>query len=144
MCIRDRTISPGPMPTSVPSGILIHPAVWPQYIWTDNWGCCAPFRRGAGSPSKTYDVAWAETYLHTKWHLDPFNLLTTTHQRHRQDRQTGQTDNGPIALGEPSRRNVHHWLKTCTLEALHFDMKKISILISTVSVESRLLTEQRH
>jgi len=25
------TISPGPKPTSVPSGTLIHPAVWPQY-----------------------------------------------------------------------------------------------------------------
>ena len=26
------TISPGPRPTSVPSGILIHSTVWPQYI----------------------------------------------------------------------------------------------------------------
>jgi len=25
------TISPGPRPTSVPSGILIHPTIWPQY-----------------------------------------------------------------------------------------------------------------
>jgi len=25
------TISPGPRPTCVPSGILIHPTVWPQY-----------------------------------------------------------------------------------------------------------------
>jgi len=25
------TISPGPRPTYVPSGILIHPTVWPQY-----------------------------------------------------------------------------------------------------------------
>jgi len=24
------TMSPGPRPTSIPSGILIHPAVWPQ------------------------------------------------------------------------------------------------------------------
>jgi len=24
------TMSPGPMPTAVPTGILIHPAVWPQ------------------------------------------------------------------------------------------------------------------
>ena len=24
------TMSPGPRPTSVPSGILIYPAVWPQ------------------------------------------------------------------------------------------------------------------
>jgi len=26
------TMSPGPRPTSVSSGILIHPTVWPQYI----------------------------------------------------------------------------------------------------------------
>jgi len=25
------TMSPGPRPTSVPSGTLIHPTVWPQY-----------------------------------------------------------------------------------------------------------------
>ena len=25
------TVWPGPRPTSVPSGILIHPTVWPQY-----------------------------------------------------------------------------------------------------------------
>ena len=25
---------PGPRPTSVPSGILIHPTVWPQYTTT--------------------------------------------------------------------------------------------------------------
>jgi len=25
------TVSPEPRPTSVPRGILIHPAVWPQY-----------------------------------------------------------------------------------------------------------------
>ena len=37
------TISPGPRPTSVPSGILTHPAVWPQRTWAENWECCVPF-----------------------------------------------------------------------------------------------------
>jgi len=32
----------GPRPTSLPSDILIHPAVWPQQTWADNWGLC-PF-----------------------------------------------------------------------------------------------------
>jgi len=32
-------------------------------------------------------VAWAEAYLHTKWHFDPYNRLATIHQHHRQDRQ---------------------------------------------------------
>ena len=25
--------------TPVPSGTLIHAAVWPQQIWAENWGC---------------------------------------------------------------------------------------------------------
>jgi len=32
------TLLPGPRPTSVPSGILIHPAVWLQYTWAEKWG----------------------------------------------------------------------------------------------------------
>ena len=39
-------------------------------------GGCALFTGGAGSPSNT--VAWAEAYLHTKWHLSPSSLLATT------------------------------------------------------------------
>ena len=37
------TMSPGPRPTSVPSGILIHPAVWPQQTWAKNLGAAVPF-----------------------------------------------------------------------------------------------------
>ena len=36
------TMSRGPRRTSVPSFILIHPAVWPQHTWAENWGLC-PF-----------------------------------------------------------------------------------------------------
>ena len=32
------TKSPGLRPTSIPSGILIHRAVWPQQKWAENWG----------------------------------------------------------------------------------------------------------
>jgi len=35
--------SPGLRPTFVPSGILIHPAVWPQETWAENWGLCTMF-----------------------------------------------------------------------------------------------------
>jgi len=41
-------------------------------------GCCAPFREGAGFPSN--NVACAEAYLRTKWHIDPSNRLATIHQ----------------------------------------------------------------
>ena len=37
-------------------------------------------------------MARAEAYPQAKFHLDPSNRLATMHQRHRQDRQTGQTD----------------------------------------------------
>ena len=38
------TTSPGPRFTSVPSGILVHPAVGPQRTLAENWTRgCAPF-----------------------------------------------------------------------------------------------------
>jgi len=48
------TLSPGPRPTSVPSGILIHLAVWSQQTMVENWGC-VPLFLGGGSwdPSDT-------------------------------------------------------------------------------------------
>ena len=33
--------SPGPRPTSTPSGILNHPAVWPQQTLAENCGLCS-------------------------------------------------------------------------------------------------------
>ena len=48
-----RTKSPGPRPTPIPSGILVHSAVWPQLTLAENLGLC-PFRGGgAGSPFNT-------------------------------------------------------------------------------------------
>ena len=47
------TMLPGPRPTSIPSGILIHPAVWPQQTWAENWGCYATFWGGALGPHLT-------------------------------------------------------------------------------------------
>jgi len=42
--------SPGPRPSSIPSDILIHAAIWPQQIWAENWGLCPFGGGGAGSP----------------------------------------------------------------------------------------------
>jgi len=36
------TMSTGPRPTSVPSGILIHPDFWPQQTWAENSGAAVP------------------------------------------------------------------------------------------------------
>jgi len=42
-----------------------------------------------------HNMAWAEAYLRTMRHPNPSNRLAQyIHQRHK---QTGQTDNGPIA-----------------------------------------------
>jgi len=63
---------PGPRSTSVPSGILIHPTVWPQQTsWAKNWGLC-PF--GHGWVPIKHNAVWAEVYLPTKWRLDPSTL----------------------------------------------------------------------
>jgi len=45
------TKSPGLRPTSIPSAILIHPAVWPQQTWAKNWGGAPPpfWEGGLGS-----------------------------------------------------------------------------------------------
>jgi len=71
------TMSHGPRPTSVPSGILIHPAVWPQQTWDSvygrrlacvrklrKWGsCCVSLsvgrgRGGAVSHLTQYGLDW--------------------------------------------------------------------------------------
>jgi len=38
---------PTTRPTFVPSGILIHPAVWPQRKWAKNWRGLCPFLGGS-------------------------------------------------------------------------------------------------
>jgi len=44
---------PGLRPTSIPSGMLIQPAIWRQQTWAENWGLCPFGGRGRGSPSNT-------------------------------------------------------------------------------------------
>ena len=44
------TMSPAPRPTSVTSGILNHPAIWPQQILAEHWGGCARLGRGFAFP----------------------------------------------------------------------------------------------
>jgi len=85
------TMWPGPRPTFVPSGILIHSAitaVWSQQTWAQNWeGALSPFwggelgltkcRLGQGLPP--YQVAsWSiQLFVHNRygqkiWGLCPF------------------------------------------------------------------------
>ena len=83
------TTSPGPPPISVPSGTLIHPAVWPQ-TWTEKGGAAVPppFLDGGAGPHLTQCGLGRglPPYQITMCHLDLSNRLTTIHQRH------GRTD----------------------------------------------------
>ena len=87
----------GPTPTSVPSGILIHPAVWPQQIWAKNWGRLCPGLWGRRSWVLIYhNAARAELVPPcqiSSLSTPPFGHSTSTLQT---DRQTLQ-ENGPIA-----------------------------------------------
>ena len=51
MCIRDRsnTMWPGQRPTSTPSGILIHKAIWPQRMGRKLGGCAPLGEEDLGS-----------------------------------------------------------------------------------------------
>ena len=83
------TKSPWAKPSFIPSDILIHAAIWLQQIWAENWGA-VPLWGGGLGPHLT-KCGQAEAYLLAEFHLDPSNRLATVHDRHRQDRQTGQT-----------------------------------------------------
>jgi len=95
------TKSPGPRPTSIQSGILIHPALWLQHIWAENWGC--PFGRGAGSPSNTMWPGPSPTCVPSFILIHPtFGHSTPTSlQTGQADRRTRQTENGLTANGRP-------------------------------------------
>jgi len=64
------TIWPGPRSTSVPSGILIHPAVWSQQTWAD--GLC-PFGGGELGPHLTqHRLGWGlPPYQVASWSIQP-------------------------------------------------------------------------
>ena len=83
------TMSPGLRPTSISSGILIHPAVWPQQPCAKNWGLFPFGGRGAGSPSERMWPGLRPTSVPSFVLIHPFGHNTPT-------LQTGQTDNDPI------------------------------------------------
>jgi len=94
------TMSPGPRPTSVPSGILIHPSVWLQRTWTENWEQLCPFEGEAGSLSNTMWPGQRSTSVPNFTLIHPTIWPQYTNVTDRTG-QTGQTDNGPTGYGEP-------------------------------------------
>jgi len=49
--LKQSRLGGGLPPSSIPSGILIYPAIWPRQIWAENWELCSFW--GAGFPSNT-------------------------------------------------------------------------------------------
>jgi len=71
------TVWPGPGSTSIPSGVFIHPAVWPQQTRAKNWVSWVCLFSWGSWVRVEHKVACAEAYLHTKWHHSPSSLATT-------------------------------------------------------------------
>ena len=87
-------MSPGPRPTSVPSGILIHPALWPQYIGRKVGGAAVPPFLGELSPHLTQcgrGRASMPSFILIYPNVRPQYTTNVS------DRQTDRSDNGPIA-----------------------------------------------
>jgi len=93
------TTSPWPRFTSVPSGILTHPAVSPQQTWAKNWLGAVPLFPRSWVPIE-HKVALAEAYLHTKWHLNPSSHLATTDMGRKLEEGLGPVGGG--GAGSPS------------------------------------------
>ena len=74
------TTSPGPKPSSLPpyqvASWSIQPFGHSRHGPKIGWRLSHFFLEGAGSPSNT--AAWAEAYLHIKWHPSPSSRLATT------------------------------------------------------------------
>ena len=62
----------------MPSAILIHPAVWPQQTWAENWEAVSPFWGRELCPHLR-QCGQGQAYLYAKFHLDPSNRLATIH-----------------------------------------------------------------
>jgi len=96
---QSNTKSPGPRPSSTPSDILIHAAIWPQQIWAENWGTVPLWGRGTGSAPNTMWPGPRPTCVPSLILIRPTVWPQCTNVTDRQDRQDRQdrTDNGPIA-----------------------------------------------
>ena len=90
-------MSPGARPTSVPSGIIIHPAVWPQQTWAENWGELCPFWGELGSHLRQRGRGWGLPPCQvSSQSIQPFGHNTPMSQTGQADR----THNGLIAQGK--------------------------------------------
>ena len=86
----------GPRFPSVPSGILIHPALSPEQTWAENWGLCPFLGRGAGFPSNSMWPGPRPTCMPSFILIHPTVWPQYTNVTDWQDRQRSDS------IGEPS------------------------------------------
>jgi len=92
------TKSPGLRLTSIPSGILIHPAIWPQQIWAENWGGgSAPLGKRELGPYVTQcgQGQGLPACQVSSWFIQPFGHSTPTSHT-GQTYRTGQRESDSI------------------------------------------------
>jgi len=95
------TTSPGPIFTSVPSGILIHAAVWPQKNIGRKLGGCAPLGEGElGPPSNTMSRRLRPTSVPSDILIHICSHLTTI--------DVGRKLGAPSLFGEGRLGPIYH------------------------------------
>jgi len=97
--VPSNTMSLGPRPISLPCGILIRPAIWPQQIWAENWGALPLWGMRSwvlNSPSNTMWPGMRPTCMPSFILIHPTIWPQYTNITDRTG-QTGQTDKGLIA-----------------------------------------------
>jgi len=77
----------GSRPTSL-YGILVHPAIWPQQIWAENWGLCPFGEGGAVSPCIKMWPGPRPTCVPSFMLIQPTVWPQHTNVTYRQDRLT--------------------------------------------------------
>jgi len=115
------TKSPGLRPCSIPTGILIHTAIWLQQIWAENWVGAVPiWGGGAGSHlTQCGQVEGLPACQLAKFHLDPSNRLATVHERQRQDRQRSDSI-GQTVLQMVAQKLKFRYMERNSSKTLHY------------------------
>jgi len=143
------TMSLGLRPTSLPSAILMHPTIWRQQIWAENWEGYAPFwGREAGSPSNR-----AKAYLHPSFILiHPTVWPKHTNVTDRQDRQTGQDRQRSDSIGRtvlqsrPKDLACFTWASVVITKNVKYYLYCLLVILSTnlLCVMYIKCTESKH
>jgi len=79
-------------PTSLPSGILIHPAIWPQQICVENWGGLRPLLGEGSSAGSQSNTMWPGPRPIGMPSFILMHPVIWPQYTNFTDRQTGQTD----------------------------------------------------